>query len=328
MKLFEVAFQNPRIDTDVELYFKAQGKYIVQNNCIFFEPQSKINFGTYFNSLSIGKYLQYTKVKEFYINYDIIGSGIIKVFYSYKDKLTDKIITKLLQHISFDCKRRDELSCKIPTKYNNAIEGMIYFQIEASKKGCNLYGASYEADIEGDVEDIKLAINVCTYKREHLVMENINYLENYISKNNLDIKMFIIDNGQTLKCRTSNIVNIIPNKNSGGSGGFRRGMIEIVASNSEYTHILIMDDDTIMDGYILNKLNTFLQILKPEFKEIWLGGSMLYLEKTYLQFDAGGQERGRRFLLKVDFFDQTSSHVYLTTSATTSLLLCLWEELV
>lgn len=109
---------------------------------------------------------------------------------------------------------------------------------------------------------------------------------------------FVIDNGRTLnQCQeVQNIaaaanlrLHIFPNRNAGGSGGFTRGMIEILNKKEQdgFTHVLIMDDDAVVEPDTLVRLYGFLTTVKDEWKNITVGGALLREEYPYILFCAG-----------------------------------------
>ena len=59
-------------------------------------------------------------------------------------------------------------------------------------------------------------------------------------------------------------VTVVPNMNAGGAGGFSRGMIEILKKRDleDFTHILLMDDDAIVEPDLLVRIYGFLSTIK------------------------------------------------------------------
>ena len=103
------------------------------------------------------------------------------------------------------------------------------------------------------------------------------------------IDVFIIDNGRTL---TEDICSepyfhLIPNRNLGGSGGFTRGMIEACEHNA--THVLLMDDDIILDPNAVHKTFNLLKILKEKHKDVFILGGMLDSDQPLMQYEAGAR---------------------------------------
>ena len=136
---------------------------------------------------------------------------------------------------------------------------------------------------------MNIGVNICTYKREQYVLRNMNTLSRWMKANEAfktdnaqntgstpeasgHIHVFIIDNGKSLgDCKeftdliaSTNNIEVIPNDNSGGAGGFSRGMIEAMNRREELslTHLLMMDDDAVFDPDLFTRLYGFLSFLK------------------------------------------------------------------
>lgn len=137
---------------------------------------------------------------------------------------------------------------------------------------------------------VNCAIIFCTYKREKYIIENVNYLlENLNKQSDFEWKIIVADNARTLS--TSDFAGdivLIPNGNTGGSGGFKRGM-ETARGIGGFTHFILMDDDVVADFVAIQKMLNFLRFLKQEFADLSISGSMLYMDKPTVQFEAGGR---------------------------------------
>lgn len=140
------------------------------------------------------------------------------------------------------------------------------------------------------VNPVNCAIIFCTYKREEFIKRNVSYLVKKLrEQSEFSCKIIVTDNGRTLlKKDFDDDVILIENINSGGSGGFKRGMEE-AARIGVFTHFILMDDDVEIDFVSVQKMLNFLRFLKPEYKDLAIAGSMLYLDKPTFQFEAGGR---------------------------------------
>ena len=76
-----------------------------------------------------------------------------------------------------------------------------------------------------------------------------SYFKNKVSLN-------VVDNSQNLP--EIDGVNIIPNENLGGSGGFTRGLMHL-KENGSYTHCLFMDDDASCEVEGIKRTISFLE---------------------------------------------------------------------
>ncbi len=144
--------------------------------------------------------------------------------------------------------------------------------------------------VESDsINRVNCAIIFCTYKREEYIKRNVNYLsEKLKGQCDFEYKIIVTDNGKTLSNKDfSDDVILIENANSGGSGGFGRGMRE-AAKIGGFTHFVLMDDDIEIDFVSIQKMLNFLRFVKPEYRSLAIAGSMLFLDKPTVQFEAGG----------------------------------------
>ncbi len=238
-KLFDLAV-TPKTDDTKELYFKKEDGFI--------------SYGTYYNSIPLGKLKKYTGIKNLVFS----SKGDISL-YTEKGFLTDD------NEISLD---------DTPDAH------ILYVKL----KGDTPLPVSVYA--KGEYRKIKPCFDICTFKREKQVTENINYLTENMDK---DTGIVVVDNAKTLPADsfTDSRVHIIPNENTGGSGGFGKGM-RYVAKQEGFTHIILMDDDVSIDIVAVNKLVGFLSFLKPEYEDISVAGSMLNMNRPTIQFEAGG----------------------------------------
>lgn len=130
--------------------------------------------------------------------------------------------------------------------------------------------------------EVRLALDICTYRREEFVRRNIEALR----KTQADI--FVIDNASTLGAVEG--AKVIPNRNVGGSGGFTRGLIDIMRGG--YTHSVFMDDDIVIMPETVERLAAFLKCVKPEFARKPVCGAMLRLDRPTVMHECLARYHG------------------------------------
>lgn len=67
-------------------------------------------------------------------------------------------------------------------------------------------------------------------------------------------------------------------------------MIEILKANENgagVTHVLVMDDDIVLDTDVLLRTYTLLSLRKPEYADVFVGGAMLRLDRPNIQVENG-----------------------------------------
>ncbi|MFR6291593.1 MAG: glycosyltransferase family 2 protein [Peptococcaceae bacterium] len=168
-----------------------------------------------------------------------------------------------------------------------------------------VFGGGFYASpmAESELQPVKIAAVICTYKREDYVQRNLRHLrETVLAQPQAEIarhlEVFVVDNGQTLQRDEveSPGIRLFPNKNLGGSGGFTRGIIEALRRREEFNHVLLMDDDILLESSVLVKTIRFLQIVRSEHQDLAIGGSMLRLDDMAVQHEAGGKWTGRKII--------------------------------
>lgn len=158
----------------------------------------------------------------------------------------------------------------------------------------------YEGD--GEVKPVKLAIIICTYRREDMVRRNLEILMNTIQADPLlreDVTVICVDNGRTLT-EVPDGVRLIPNPNYGGSGGYARGMMEAEVC----THFWLMDDDIAFEPTMFRRILTFLKYRKRE--SVRLAAGMFSFEQPTVQHEATASFDGYTFhsnCFGLDFVD-------------------------
>ena len=217
------------------------------------DTERGFSFDTFFNAISVKKFRKYTSITELTFSENVTictEQGVLKS----DDKITME---------------------EIPEETE-----LLYVQTERMDKEISVYA-------QGQYQPIHMAIIICTYRREKQVKDNVDYLTQYIE--NLDVEIILVDNDSSIDIETwnSNRIHVIHNINNGGSGGFACGM-KYAAEHGRFTHILLMDDDVVIERVAIQRLISFLSFRKDKYRDLCIAGSMLYVEKPTIQFEAGG----------------------------------------
>ncbi|WP_077612297.1 glycosyltransferase family 2 protein [Clostridium sp. Marseille-P2415] len=270
-----------------ELYAKFNEKVQILNyNKARVDSGGVLDTGTYFNSISIRKWREYTKIKQIKLEGKIKGHYCLEVFERafFKDNVQDQCI--------FSCEQNaeDEISLDVALTPQH-LNSMCYVKIR-SISDVEVEDLHYSGEETCDYS-IKIAMIVCTYKREEFIKRNIDQIRKRILQNgeallrkHLDI--IVVDNGQTLNDGFEDIL-LIKNRNTGGTGGFTRGIIEALHQKEEkaYTHILLMDDDVDIEPEAFERMYSMLCLLKDNYRKSFIGGAMLRRDEPCVQEEAG-----------------------------------------
>ncbi len=283
-KLFRIKLPFLGLREEGELYFRSKGKAVFNKTSVILEPNSTISLNTYFNCFSYSKYKKFTTIDKITIALELLGEGVITIRKA--TLISGKSEDTKLAELPFAMNNRGV--AKIPVDLNAFDgEGYIYAEITATAT-CEFFGGSYLVENE-PINKIKLGIVICTYKREEYVLSNLRRLKKHLESNaelEKALEVFLIDNGQTIKSEDLPVGKVYPNKNLGGSGGFTRGMVEVNKRKDEFSHVLLMDDDIVFDGEVFDKLIGILNFAK-DIENFSVGGTMLILDKPYIQYENG-----------------------------------------
>lgn len=245
---------------------------------------------TYFNSFSVGKWRKYTIVDNLMLRLKLKGSFLVDV--RHVCKMNNMFKDKIIATGSFSSNCREYYHISIPMDEQ---KGIFYFQLTALSDDAEFWGGSYETDIASDlVQPVKIAIDICTFRREAYVTHNMEILRREIIENPQSpmygkLEVFISDNSKSLNAGVAtDEIHVFPNRNLGGAGGFGRCMVEImkVAKEKSITHILMMDDDIRLNPDSLLRTYTILALLKSEHRDAFIGGHMLKIDATHVQSEA------------------------------------------
>lgn len=259
---------------------------------IVFSKNGKLNFDTYFNAFSLGKWVKYTNIDNVGLAIKIKGDFIIKLTRQYKSGRAQEVLIEGLDEQI--CASEDIQLIKLKIPYLQTV-GSLCFELTARQEGSSFFGGWFFTEVENtNLCKIKIGVNICTYKREKYINNNLGrFSKAFFGKDSLmreAIEIFISDNSNTLKdCEWDKNIHIVSNKNTGGAGGFTRGLIEILKSkhNGKFTHVIFMDDDIIVDPESIFRTYSFLRLMKKEFSDAQIGGAMLRLDRQYIMHENG-----------------------------------------
>lgn len=266
------------------------------------------DFVTYINACSYQKWKKYTGASSLTLHLIVKGKVEITFLGYSKDALTTN--RKEFDIKTYTSEKKQEIIYTFPEND----EMMVGFEISALSK-CTIYGGFYTVDIDKEkINNVSLSIATTTCKKEDFIKKNTELIKHDILDSDEEIAnnlyLHVVDNGQTLTKKDvyGKQIYLHSNINTGGSGGFARGMIESLAQKPKVTHVLLMDDDVLVLSESIKRTYNLLKLLKPEFKNNIISGAMLYYENPKFQHeDIGTINAGRNnnFKQLKSVFDQS-----------------------
>lgn len=124
---------------------------------------------------------------------------------------------------------------------------------------------------------------VCTFKKEDCIQKRIKDLKVLCGN---EYHLTVIDNGHTITPYITDNIKVTQSPNYGGTAGFTRGILESL--KTDCTHVLLNDDDALIDKETIFRTISFLKILSPEYYDHVISGIILDQKDPNIVFEAGG----------------------------------------
>ena len=270
--------------SQIDLYFRNNQFANLHINDSFFslDKFGKVSTDTYFNSLSVGKWKRYTNVND--LIFSVKFKGKIKIIWRL-DRL--HFSHKLIEEMHLESDNVTETSFPL-TFWKDLEDGMLSFDIEALDYS-ELYSFFYSTNSD-ILNPISLGVVITHFNRQQYVLPALDRLKSELLLDSYfknKVSLNVVDNSQNLP--EIDGVNIIPNENLGGSGGFTRGLMNL-KENGSYTHCLFMDDDASCEVEGIKRTISFLEHALDH--KTALAGAMLREAEMFRQFENGAKFDG------------------------------------
>lgn len=296
LELQKILFPKPDICMAETLYYHRDEECLLKipDSVLNFNKGSRVSFDTYFNSFSIGKWYKYTILGELKLELELSGSFTVSIV-NY-ELINGAIVGKVIDEQMVSSEKKEKFVFSFAGFHQ---KGMHSFILLAQTEGSEFYGGSYFTDDvdANQLQEVKIALNMCTYMREKYIARNVARIRSALieapeSPLYQNLHIYITDNAMTLmdKDYSSPYIHLTRQNAFGSVGGFTRGLINILNARIEYglTHALMLDDDIVLDPQVLCRTYALLRMMKPEYREAWLGGGMLGLDFPTVQTESGG----------------------------------------
>ena len=259
MILQNICFPDSEICDVEEMYYHRQ--------------KNRMIFDGYFNMFSLAKWVEYTVIRDFHLALKLSTKAKVLIFD--QDGLLQEGICDNQSDIALSFKKTSQC---------------IWFAVEPLKGSTVSVSGYYYTDLD-PVHTVHLAGDICTYKREKYLIHNLQLLTKTLIENSQcslyhNFELFVVDNGQTLRKEDveSDHIFLFPNENSGGSGGFTRGLIEINRAKDRLglTHMIFMDDDAVLCPESFIRTQAVLSYVNEKYGRACVSGAMLRLNQPFL----------------------------------------------
>ena len=267
---------------DPEIYYRNSGALHTEDGSAFLQAGQEMNSCTYMNALDVGAWKKYTSVETIRFRCRLKGRGTIALIH--RDGGREMAVEEVRYG---EDPGQGTVELELPA---NIRSGVIYFNLKAESETV-LEHAEYRTESPPG-ERISLSLVICTYRRKEHVERNLEKLRKssffrmMTQKNRFVVR--VVDNGKELPDTYGEGIKVYANENTGGSGGFSRGMDESVNERDRYetTHVVLMDDDVELQTESLWRLYALLTYIRPEYRREPVAGRMFRLDRREVQYTA------------------------------------------
>lgn len=274
--------------------------------------EGKVDFLTYLNALSWGKWKKYTCAERAALHIELAGDPCmlqLKAVFPESIGMIGKArrftkraagagsgtvsVEVVGEPVEFDG-FGDFVGLDVPVPEGDYV--LVGFELQSSG-ATEVRDAYWYTEVEQSrIRPVRIAIATTTFKKERYVVPNIEAIEEGVLGSDPAARdafhMYVVDNGSTLDTQAfgSSGVTVIPNANVGGAGGFARGMMaaldaEGMPAGAEFTHVLLMDDDIRVLPESLVRTRNLLALRNDAYEDAFLNGAMLSMQQPNLQFE-------------------------------------------
>ena len=210
-------------------------------------PRDRIDLSAFYNLLPLRKWRENTDVGDILLEINIEGDAVVTLNgYSDDGSVSDTAVKRICSN------GRSVIDFPVP------IGGDVVGVIIDSESDATLYRVDFVSSRPDCMA--KVGVIMCTYRREEWVLANIKAvlgcLDDVGGDFSVSVQMIVVDNsGDLCGIPDDPRVEVHRNINTGGSGGYARGMME--SGDRGFTHIVLMDDDVILEPESLYRLWSF-----------------------------------------------------------------------
>jgi len=275
-------FPPPQVPAAQSLYAKGRF-YPFPDGGVVVRAGDQIDLSTYFNTFDVGRWKNLTGIQSYGFSIASAGRGTVCL---YRSRVGSK--RQALLHTR-PLTGKEQL-IRLP----DAESGLLSVTVRA-ETDVRLYTFSWIGLPVRQTTRQRVVIVICTYRRESYLAITLCALSECLPH---PWQVYVVDNGCTvnpeLVQQYGGSFTLFPNENTGGSGGFARGIKEAIAATDGFEYVLLMDDDVFIAPHAVQRTATLLSHLRPEYRKHFVSGAMLRLDKPTVQHEATAYWNGWR----------------------------------
>ncbi|GAB2027631.1 glycosyltransferase [Lactovum odontotermitis] len=262
-----------------EKYYRSEGSVEFDGTALILPKDSAVKFDTFYNAFSIPLWQKRVKISD--AELIICGSGKVVIeLWEYNDKY----INTLIESKTFDLKKESQ-SIFYLNVADSSYTGLVFPKIKALTE-VKINSLAW-ITVEKPRQQVKLGISITHFNRKNYVLPAMKRIrDNFLNDTEWQDKIdfVVVDNSKNITAEEAMGVKIIPNENTGGSGGFMRGLLHY-KNETDVTHVLFMDDDASLEVESIRRAYRILQFTNDSKTAV--GASLFYEDKPDILIERG-----------------------------------------
>lgn len=257
-----------------------------------------ISLNTYFNSFYESFWYGRTALKK--LAFQVTVEGKARITINRLNLLGDRLV--LVSRICEGTGGVHLFECEGP-RFHGCEVGRLYIEIEALEGGATCRDAAWICH-DAPLQKARFDAVFCTFNREPFLGPSCERLLDYAPIREA-MPRIVITNQGTAKLQEHPAfaflkdeakaarLHIVDQPNYGGSGGFTRGVMEMLQAG-QATHALLMDDDAQIEPECVYRAYAFACMAKDT---VAIGGQMLDLVRPHMLFESANTVRLNRLTI-------------------------------
>jgi len=287
--LQSVILPDPTLCSETRLYYKVtNGLVVSEETALRVADTSTVSFDTWFGGFSIGKWQRLSTCESFVLKLSLEGKGLITLYRQRRYK--GRFYSQVLQERPYDTTSAETFFLPLPHEIK---QGDRLFFVLSTEQSTRLHRAQW-GTYTPPARSVYLGLVITTFNRQEAVIASAQRLSQFIQQvdqsadSSFRVALAIVDNGRNLSLPPLPGVQVIPNPNLGGAGGFARGLYHFKHENPA-THCLFMDDDAACEPESIWRTLQLLAYAKED--RLAIAGAMLRDAPAYLLHEKGARFR-------------------------------------
>jgi GT2 family glycosyltransferase len=284
--LQEMMRPEPGVCTERDLYIRLDGAAALcgSSGAILLETGGRAEFDTYFNMFDLSKWAGPAALRALALRIEGAGRMEICVFHAMPgrslERLTGEVVS-LEDGAPWDV--------DLSGVCTDGARGVLYLTVLALGSA-RIAQAAWHTD-QPPLRRPEILLSITTFRREKAVARSVARFQDWAARHPLGprFRALVVDNGRTVPFGSEGRVEVVPNANLGGAGGFARGLME--ARARAVSHCLFMDDDAAIHMDSLARTWTFLAYAVDDATAV--AGAMIDASRKWSLWENGALFDGR-----------------------------------